>query len=478
MRWLALASVLACACGSDAAPEDPPSAAEARDEAPSAPEPVAEPAAREATAPPPPEPAPFECPDQTAPQLALGGRDGLVILDGTAYAFEIPNAADSTAEPILEGVRSVARDHTIACAVTDAGRVRCWGELDTRPRATRWQTPTELEGFENVVEVSVAEQHVCARDREGRVRCLGDPPLGRGTSRFDFPLPAPAVDIASGGHTTCAAVRDGSVWCWGALGMRGFTQDGGPAKVRGIDGPLCSAAVSELAACFLAADHSAAYCMGDIGTWYYADVDEEDEERGPVSRTELPVMPSERVELSASPVALSVAADHACLRTSEGGLACIGGAFRNGRTEGFRARAAGRELRRGVGEIASGGSHEGRDGGRGATCAMRGRELRCFWSGELFSNTTPGETVLRVCGGPLSCGEESAPSETAPADCTFRVRDPSGTPLNVRAEPNGRAALVGTLENGTAVTVEETRGRWRRIGAPAGWVWADNLACE
>ncbi|HTO30783.1 MAG TPA: SH3 domain-containing protein [Pararhizobium sp.] len=62
------------------------------------------------------------------------------------------------------------------------------------------------------------------------------------------------------------------------------------------------------------------------------------------------------------------------------------------------------------------------------------------------------------------------------------VADPTGTPLNVRAEPKGR--ILSVLENGTAVEVTDETWiggkRWVRImtdeGTP-GWVFAAYLDC-
>lgn len=67
--------------------------------------------------------------------------------------------------------------------------------------------------------------------------------------------------------------------------------------------------------------------------------------------------------------------------------------------------------------------------------------------------------------------------------CT--VADPSGTPLNVRAEPEGR--VTGALANGRVLSVADTirdgRGRsWSLAydfwtGDKLGWVFRANLAC-
>jgi uncharacterized protein YraI len=67
------------------------------------------------------------------------------------------------------------------------------------------------------------------------------------------------------------------------------------------------------------------------------------------------------------------------------------------------------------------------------------------------------------------------------AECV--VADPTGTPLNVRAEPNGQ--ILSTLDNGLSVeVVAETRAdgkRWVQVvagGETLGWVFANFLDCS
>ncbi|CAN7283080.1 SH3 domain-containing protein [Pararhizobium sp. LjRoot255] len=66
------------------------------------------------------------------------------------------------------------------------------------------------------------------------------------------------------------------------------------------------------------------------------------------------------------------------------------------------------------------------------------------------------------------------------AECV--VADPTGTPLNVRAEPNG--PILSTLDNGSSVDViAETRvsgKRWVQVAADGemlGWIFANFLDC-
>ncbi len=69
-----------------------------------------------------------------------------------------------------------------------------------------------------------------------------------------------------------------------------------------------------------------------------------------------------------------------------------------------------------------------------------------------------------------------ATSAAARAGCV--VTDPTGTPLNIRSSPNGQ--IVGTLRNGTSVTIQtivhDNQGRaWANIGV--GWVYREFVSC-
>lgn len=76
-------------------------------------------------------------------------------------------------------------------------------------------------------------------------------------------------------------------------------------------------------------------------------------------------------------------------------------------------------------------------------------------------------------------------TETQAQRC--KVTDPTGTPLNVRASPNGR--ITGKIRNGTVVYIENTaydnRGKeWARIGTyrgrnyvVLGWVFREFISC-
>lgn len=81
--------------------------------------------------------------------------------------------------------------------------------------------------------------------------------------------------------------------------------------------------------------------------------------------------------------------------------------------------------------------------------------------------------LVVLFGSLLSVGTSQA------ASCV--TADATGTPLNVRAQPRG--TIIMTLDNGVALTVEETRtvkGKvWARISGPTnGWVFKNYLDCS
>jgi len=79
----------------------------------------------------------------------------------------------------------------------------------------------------------------------------------------------------------------------------------------------------------------------------------------------------------------------------------------------------------------------------------------------------------------------AATAAGAAAQDRCRVMDPTGTPLNVRAAPNGQ--IVATLPNGVLVSIrdiaDDANGKpWAFIarhedGQPLGWVFREFIAC-
>jgi hypothetical protein len=91
-------------------------------------------------------------------------------------------------------------------------------------------------------------------------------------------------------------------------------------------------------------------------------------------------------------------------------------------------------------------------------------------------------TCLAVAAFALALAIAAAPAH---AQSRCRVTDPTGTPLNIRATPNGQ--IIGRAANGVLVsivdTASDTRGRaWALIrpasgGGAVGWVFREFVSC-
>ena len=162
---------------------------------------------------------------------------------------------------------AVGGDH--GCAVTDDGRVHCWGRND------RWQVgraplpedparpgfqegappvpyvplPIEVAEVEGARAVASGDRHSCAIIREeGEVDCWGDTQerqCGRerldgisGTTPVRLTLP-PIRALALGFVHSCALTDEGEVWCWGAgaNGALGRGTDVSSALPRAVELP-------------------------------------------------------------------------------------------------------------------------------------------------------------------------------------------------------------------------------------------------
>ncbi len=516
---LTMSAVALGACGGEEAPAAPPSIAVPIVEPVREPgrEPVGEPVAEGAAPTPLPEPVVAAPPRTAAPvvlapggadqaRMAIGASRGLAIgADGRVYEFPLAAGSTSTiAQPVdgVEHAESVATFAAVACVVTSERRVLCWsdGRAGEQTVASIGTTPAPIEAFLDAQAVVVTSRAVCARDTAGAVTCVGRGLLGeseRTDSAFSFPLPRAAVEIAGAAQGLCAVLDDGTLHCTGTIGRNSFTGDRGPRAVR-TPFPVRSIALHTFHLCVRSANSDAVACGGDVGAWFYEDIDYEDDERGSENAMDAPVDDFTFVDVPIDVVAIATNENHACAVMAGGGLHCWGMPYRDGRTEGFISRAA--PGMRGVTELVAGGPDL-----RGYTCAIQGDLPVCFTSERTLARGTPGRPRFTICsaqGPDGSCIElrlaargrtraappiaapvvpevgapATSPSTSAERSCV--VADPSGTPLNVRADGNARAATIGTLANGTPVTTDETRGRFRHLTAPlVGWAWSDNLAC-
>jgi len=114
------------------------------------------------------------------------------------------------------------------CAALLDGSVQCWGEGDSGQLGdslrTSSPTPVRVDTISGIVEVALGAVHACAREAGGQAHCWGSGTQGRlgnlSSAIENSPVMVTNMSDAirlgmSGGSTTCAIRRDGTLWCWG-----------------------------------------------------------------------------------------------------------------------------------------------------------------------------------------------------------------------------------------------------------------------
>lgn len=122
----------------------------------------------------------------------------------------------------LEHVKALAVGASRSCAVTQAGRVLCWG-WDGMEQV--FDIPNPVDNVRDAVSVTIGLEHACAVTGDGKVLCWGVNTVGQlgdGSTRNSISavmvkgLNGRAMAISAGFHYTCALLEDGQVQCWGA----------------------------------------------------------------------------------------------------------------------------------------------------------------------------------------------------------------------------------------------------------------------
>ena len=167
------------------------------------------------------------------------------------------------------------------CAITVEGKLLCWGDNEygqvgdgTNVLRT---TPVEVAGLNaSVRSVTIGLYHTCALTTAGRVRCWGNNfsgQLGTGNSQ-NSPNPIDVADLTSnvvsisaGLVHTCALLSTGEVKCWGsnqfgAVGNGSTENAWRPATVRGLGSNVRAIAAGYYLACAVM-NNGAAKCWGD-----------------------------------------------------------------------------------------------------------------------------------------------------------------------------------------------------------------------
>lgn len=125
--------------------------------------------------------------------------------------------------------KSVKTSGDFACAVTFDGRVMCWGSNTYGQLGngsfTSSNSPVQVLGLTNAVDISVGNFHVCATLDTRELACWGNNTYGRFIPGGGGPYSSPTlisgvtsvVAVSAGYTATCVTTTDGRVLCAGRL---------------------------------------------------------------------------------------------------------------------------------------------------------------------------------------------------------------------------------------------------------------------
>ena len=233
---------------------------------------------------------------------------------------------------LTSGVAVVSGGNSHTCAVTTAGGLKCWGfnsagQLGDETNTNR-TTAVDVVGLASgVAAVSVGSVHTCALTTAGRLRCWGwngDGQLGDGTSNLVRPTPVDVVGLTSGvaavssrGVHTCAVTTAGGLKCWGSNNFGqlgdGTTKDRTPpVDVVGLTSGVAAVSSGGAHTC-------AVTTAGGLKCWGHSS-------RGQLGDGTLTdrSTPVDVVGLASGVAAVSANNRHTCAVTTVGGVTCWG----------------------------------------------------------------------------------------------------------------------------------------------------------
>jgi alpha-tubulin suppressor-like RCC1 family protein len=143
------------------------------------------------------------------------------LLPGTEDIRKPPPLEDLDPIPGTDGARDLSLSDQHGCAVDRLGGVRCWGanewaQLGDGTSNRRDRHPVAVSGLENIVAVATAETRSCAMS-ETEVQCWGTSAADEydRRDRETVLLPFRSREVRAVDYLTCALGEDGKTRCWG-----------------------------------------------------------------------------------------------------------------------------------------------------------------------------------------------------------------------------------------------------------------------
>ena len=184
-------------------------------------------------------------PEKTAQrfrQVDAGGSATCGILQGSRRLLCWGLNDMGQASPPIGKYRFIAMGEHHGCAITDKGRLRCWGLYDAYP------TVEQAKG--RFLSVAAGDDHTCAIRSNHTVACWGNNDNGE----LDAPKGKFRQLVARGNHSCGVTAKDGRLLCWGDKSFIGYSQK--------VQAPVKRVATGQLHACALGVD-GLAKCWGN-----------------------------------------------------------------------------------------------------------------------------------------------------------------------------------------------------------------------
>lgn len=303
----------------------------------------------------------------------------------------------------------VAASALTTCVLLSSGQVQCRGFDLLASTFEQTKRFAVVPGLDQVVKLGVGESHACAVRKSGEVLCWGhndEGQLGLGAAAVgDGVRPptkvevGPAVDVAMAYKRSCALLRDGTVWCWGAS----IQPDGSFAHGRkATPSPIAVPGLTGVRKIALATSHSCAvtktgrlWCWGSNESGEVADGFREQQPLPiPVVWTKPGAQTLPVPDRSVVAVDLATSDSHACAITRRGELGCWGfngsGQIGIGRADGDAHPVP--LVVPGLSSVA------GVDVDSGRTCAVsrqRGKDVVSCWGDNSYGALGDGSTQAR-----------------------------------------------------------------------------------
>jgi alpha-tubulin suppressor-like RCC1 family protein len=225
---------------------------------------------------------------------------------------------------LTSGVSAIAAGRAHACALTNAGGVKCWGTSLVSGSVTTSLTPVDVAGLTSGVSaIDVGAGFSCALTSGGGVKCWGDNSrgqLGNGSTTASSTtvdvtgLTSGVKAIATTEFFACALTSGGGVKCWGAVpgGIDGVGSSSTPVDVPGLTSGVTAIAPGTDHLCALTTG-GGVKCLGD-NIWG---------ELGDGSMT-TSLTPVDVAGLTSGVSAIASGNAFSCALTSGGGVKCWG----------------------------------------------------------------------------------------------------------------------------------------------------------